>query len=61
MVPIVVVAIAVVALGIRPAQTAQVSYFDVPRGAHPHDVAPAPDGSVWYTAQHQGALGILDP
>jgi virginiamycin B lyase len=35
--------------------------YDVPDGAHPHDVAPAPDGTVWYTAQHQGALGILDP
>ena len=31
------------------------------RGAHPHDVAPAPDGTVWYTAQHQGALGVVDP
>lgn len=35
--------------------------FPVPDGAHPHDVAPAPDGAVWYTAQNQGALGILDP
>ena len=35
--------------------------FKVPRGARPHDVAPAPDGKVWYTAQGQGALGILDP
>lgn len=35
--------------------------FAVPEGAHPHDVAPAPDGSVWYTAQGAGALGILDP
>ena len=35
--------------------------YSVPRGAHPHDVAPAPDGSVWYTAQHQAALGRLDP
>jgi virginiamycin B lyase len=24
-------------------------------------VAPAPDGGVWYTAQHAGALGRLDP
>jgi virginiamycin B lyase len=61
MVPIVVAAVAVLALGLKPAPAAQVSYFDVPRGAHPHDVAPAPDGKVWYTAQHQGALGILDP
>src|SRR5215510_1995502 len=35
--------------------------FPVPDGAHPHDVAPAPDGTVWYTAQGAGALGILDP
>jgi virginiamycin B lyase len=35
--------------------------FDVPSGAHPHDVAPATDGGVWYTAQFRGALGYLDP
>lgn len=35
--------------------------FDVPRGSHPHDVAPAPDGKVWYTAQGTGELGLLDP
>src|SRR5690606_21856439 len=35
--------------------------FPVPAGARPHDVAPAEDGGVWYTAQRQGALGYLDP
>lgn len=35
--------------------------FAVPSGAGPHDVAPAADGGVWYTAQRQGALGYLDP
>ena len=60
MVPVLITAVALV-LGISAAPAAQVSYFDVPRGAHPHDVAPAPDGTVWYTAQRQGALGILDP
>jgi virginiamycin B lyase len=35
--------------------------YPVPAGSHPHDVAPAPDGTVWYTAQHVGALGRLDP
>lgn len=39
----------------------EVRYFKVPPGAGPHDVAPAPDGTVWYTAQRQGALGRLDP
>ncbi|MBI1985491.1 MAG: hypothetical protein HYS64_02200, partial [Rhodospirillales bacterium] len=47
----------------QPAQAAGVSVqaYPVPAGAHPHDVAPAPDGTVWYTAQRQGALGRLDP
>src|SRR5689334_9446759 len=35
--------------------------YPVPAGSHPHDVAPAPDGGVWYTAQQSGALGWLDP
>lgn len=35
--------------------------FPVPLGSHPHDVAPAKNGSVWYTAQRLGELGILDP
>ena len=61
MVPVVLAAIAAVALAAHPASSAEVAYFHVPRGAHPHDVAPAPDGGVWYTAQSQGALGILDP
>jgi virginiamycin B lyase len=43
------------------ARAGDVRYFAVPSGAHPHDVAPAPDGGVWYTAQSQGALGLLDP
>jgi len=45
------------------AHAAEVKYYDVPKGAHPHDVAPdpKPEGPVWYTAQHQGALGRLDP
>ena len=29
----------------------RVREFPVPAGTHPHDVAPAPDGTVWYTAQ----------
>jgi virginiamycin B lyase len=45
------------------APAATVTYFEVPRGARPHDVAPdpRPGGPVWYTAQGQGALGRLDP
>ena len=43
------------------AETARIQEYPVPPGTHPHDVAPAPDGSVWYTAQITGALGKLDP
>lgn len=43
------------------AQGVRIDSFPVPDGARPHDVAPAPDGTVWYTAQAQGALGRLDP
>ena len=39
----------------------RVREFRVPAGTHPHDVAPARDGGVWYTAQHTGQLGWLDP
>jgi virginiamycin B lyase len=35
--------------------------FPVFTGAHPHDVAPAPGGTVWFTAQDAGELGRLDP
>jgi virginiamycin B lyase len=38
-----------------------VQEYPVPPRSHPHDVAPAPDGSVWYTAQASGELGRLDP
>ena len=44
---------------IAHAQT--VRYFQLPARSAPHDVAPAPDGTVWYTAQRTGHLGRLDP
>ncbi len=43
------------------AATGNTQVFQLPEGARVHDVAPAPDGTIWYTAQRQGALGILDP
>ncbi|HEY1384507.1 MAG TPA: SMP-30/gluconolactonase/LRE family protein [Dongiaceae bacterium] len=49
------------AVAASPASAESVQYFPVPDGAGPHDVAPAPDGTVWYTAQGAGALGRLDP
>jgi virginiamycin B lyase len=45
-----------------PADTQPViQEYPVPPGSRPHDVAPALDGGVWYTAQGAGELGWLDP
>lgn len=57
----IVLALACASAGI--ALAASVQYYDVPRGAGPHDVAatPAPGGPVFYTAQRTGRLGMLDP
>jgi virginiamycin B lyase len=41
--------------------TLEIREFDVPAGSHPHDVAPAADGGIWYTGQRKGILGHLDP
>lgn len=47
----------------QPTQSSapQLEAFPVPAGSRPHDVAPALDGGVWYTAQGSGRLGWLDP
>jgi streptogramin lyase len=42
-------------------QLPEIQEYPVPTGSHPHDVAPAADGTVWYTAQATGELGLLDP
>lgn len=49
------------AAAVSPASEPRFEEFDVPAGSRPHDVAPATDGGVWYTAQGAGALGHLDP
>ena len=33
------------------ARAGEVKYFAVQAGDHPHDVAPAPGGTVWYTGK----------
>ena len=42
-------------------QTLSITEFKIGSGQGPHDVAPAADGGVWYTAQRSGELGWLDP
>ena len=57
------IVVVVALVGVIPAGVASpvIHEFRVPEGSHPHDVAPARDGGVWYTAQRSGALGWLDP
>ena len=45
------------------AQTLRVQSWPLktPRRTGIHDVAPAPDGGVWFTAQASGHLGYFDP
>src|SRR5918999_967182 len=52
--------------GARPGRAARpprvrLREFKVFDGAGPHDVAPAADGAVWFTAQAAGELGRLNP
>jgi virginiamycin B lyase len=47
--------------GSQRAPAFDVRTFPVPAGSRPHDVAPAADGTVWYTGQGSGELGRLDP
>ncbi len=46
-----------------PAQGARMQSWPlhVPQRTGIHDVAPAPDGGVWFTAQRSGHLGWFDP
>src|SRR5262245_64013295 len=39
---------------------AEVAYYQLPGGTGPHDVAPAANGTGWYTGQRKGLLGRYD-
>ena len=41
--------------------TFTVQTYPVPSGAHPHDVAVASDGGIWYTGQRNETMGWLNP
>ncbi len=47
--------------GVPLSSQEKVKEFRLPFLDRPHDVAPAPGGGVWFTAQIKGALGMLDP
>ena len=42
-------------------RAAEMTFYQLPSGAYPHDVAPAPDGTVWISGQRQGFAGRFDP
>lgn len=39
----------------------RIKYFPIEAGVGLHDVAPAPDGTIWFTGQRNGTLGRLNP
>jgi len=43
------------------AQSAEHKFYQLPAGSYPHDVAPAADGTVWFSGQSQGVAGRFDP
>jgi virginiamycin B lyase len=58
------IVIAAAALAMAPsiaAQAAEMRFYQLPSGSFPHDVAPAADGTVWFSGQHQGFAGRFDP
>jgi len=63
--PRVVALLVLLAAAVAPVRTRGDQYmmqsYPVPAGSFPHDVAPAVDGGVWYTAHNAAALGWLDP
>ena len=58
---LVALALALLPATVGAQQAPSMQEYAVPTGSHPHDVAPATDGGVWYTAQAKGVLGWLDP
>jgi virginiamycin B lyase len=61
MVRTIIATLAVSALAVTAAQSASVQFYQLPSRAYPHDVAPAPDGTVWFSGQQQGFAGHFDP
>ena len=47
--------------GLGPCSCAESTYYEVPKGDFPHDVAVGPSGAVWYAGQNLGIAGRLNP
>ena len=53
-----VLTIVALTFAVATAQSAQVSFYQLPSGAYPHDVAPAADGGVFsFSAPFLGGMG----
>jgi virginiamycin B lyase len=61
MIRITIAAGALILAASTAAPAAEMSFYQLPPGAYPHDVAPAPDGTVWFSGQRQGFAGRFDP
>jgi virginiamycin B lyase len=55
------IALAMLASTASALPAAEMKFYQLPSGAYPHDVAPAADGSVWFSGQSQGFAGRFDP
>ena len=55
--------LALAAGALAPAANAEDRFqtFKLPQGNYPHDVAPGPNGTIFYSDQRRGGLGIVDP
>lgn len=56
-----VIASAVLMLICAPVIAQESTYYQVPKGDFPHDVAAGVSGEVWYAGQNAGIAGRLDP
>jgi virginiamycin B lyase len=54
-------ACAALVIAATAAQAAEHKFYQLPAGSYPHDVAPAADGTVWFSGQSQGIAGRFDP
>ena len=55
------IVLAVLASTASALKAAEMKFYQLPSGSYPHDVAPAPDGTVWFSGQQQGFAGRFDP
>jgi virginiamycin B lyase len=57
----ILMAVAALIAGGAASQSAEHKFYQLPAGSYPHDVAPAADGTVWFSGQSQGVAGRFDP